>query len=927
MSRPIAVLLLLSSSWLLFAAEAIPPSTVTGTLNIVWGDGRPGTDEGHEVAFVTTDDGETIQVLLDDAVVRNAGGLLALNRKRVTITGVWKSHDTAPGGPRALQATRISLAEDRGPAPLPEEDQPISGPQPWVSIPCKFSDVAAEPRNQAFFQDMYASVYPGLDHYWREQSYNIANVSGSTSTNWFTLPQPRSYYVTSSSPGGANLNNLAIDCIAAADPTVNFGNYVGINLMFNDYLDCCAWGGGRFMTLDGVSKSWRVTWDPPWAFNNASVIAHEMGHGFGLPHSSGMYGAVYDNQWDVMSDTWTNCANSQHPTYGCLGSHTISQYKNFLEWIPPANRYTHPFGTVSTIALEQLALPATGNYRLAKIPTNASGTRYYTAELRRKVGYDVQLPGQGVILHLVDEPTSGIYAYVVDADGNGNTGDAGGIWTAGETFTDPLTGMTIQVNSMSGTGAVITIDYPPLPSISINDVTVAEGNSGLTAATFTASLSPSSASPVTVHYTTASGTATGSTSFSNSAAIVIPSGGTASPYPASIPVSGVGTIAKVTVTLAGYTHTFPRDVDVLLVGPGGQSVVLMSDAGGGTNVSNLTLTIDDDASSSFDASTPTSGTYKPTNVEDFEGPDGYPSPAPASGYGSVLSIFNGTNANGTWLLYVVDDFNGDSGTFSGGWSLSITGTNGDYFSSSNTITFSPGTTTVPVTIQVRGDVVAEPDETFFVNLSGAVGATIADAQGLGTIANDDGPPIPTNVVATANSATSVNVTWTPIAGISSYRVYRRASSGGPFSLVGSPAAPPFSDTTASANTAYLYLVRSFSGSESPDSNRDLATTTMFTDPALIAGTTRIKLAHFTELLTAVNATRVLAGLGTIAFTAPTPAPGVTVRRQHLLDLRTALDAARSALTLPALVYTDPVITAGATRIKAAHITEVRNGTQ
>jgi chitinase len=76
---------------------------------------------------------------------------------------------------------------------------------------------------------------------------------------------------------------------------------------------------------------------------------------------------------------------------------------------------------------------------------------------------------------------------------------------------------------------------------------------------------------------------------------------------------------------------------------------------------------------------------------------------------------------------------------------SATATSGaDYVDGNLTLSFAIGETTKAVSVTVNGDTAVEPDETFVVNLSAAVGATIADAQGQGTIVNDDiaGPPAP-----------------------------------------------------------------------------------------------------------------------------------------------------------------------------------------
>ena len=106
---------------------------------------------------------------------------------------------------------------------------------------------------------------------------------------------------------------------------------------------------------------------------------------------------------------------------------------------------------------------------------------------------------------------------------------------------------------------------------------------------------------------------------------------------------------------------------------------------------------------------------------------------------------------------------------------------------------------------------------------------------------------------------------------------------------------------------------------------DPATTILFTDDPLVAGTTKVKGIHLTEERTAVNAFRVAAGLLTVTFT-DTVGPTLKVKAFHVNELRTALDPARSTLGLTAVPYTDsPTVTANVTKVKAAHFQEIRNG--
>ena len=179
----------------------------------------------------------------------------------------------------------------------------------------------------------------------------------------------------------------------------------------------------------------------------------------------------------------------------------------------------------------------------------------------------------------------------------------------------------------------------------------------------------------------------GAQTFTNATAITIPAtgtgtstGGPATPYPSNISVSGLTVpIGRVSITLNGLSHTFPDDLDVLLVAPDGAKLIVLSDAGDTNDAVGLNLTFSDQTLAALpDAGPFGSGTYRPRNYGTLLDP--FPAPAPSflaadspapGGTATFASQFKGHDGNGTWSLYIVDDANGDTGAIAGGWSITF----------------------------------------------------------------------------------------------------------------------------------------------------------------------------------------------------------------------------------------------------------------
>jgi hypothetical protein len=147
---------------------------------------------------------------------------------------------------------------------------------------------------------------------------------------------------------------------------------------------------------------------------------------------------------------------------------------------------------------------------------------------------------------------------------------------------------------------------------------------------------------------------------------------------------------------------------------------------------------------------------------------------------------------------------------------------------------------------------------------------------------------------------------------------------GAFTVIARPAGTSYTDSGLSPNTTYVYRVRATGGTgttPSGYSNRDHATTVMFTDDPLVTKVTVIKAVHLTELRTAVNAVRAAAGLAPATWTDPNPSR-VSIKAVHITELRNALTPALTVLGKSAS-YSDPTLARG-TVVKAVDFQEIRN---
>jgi hypothetical protein len=239
-------------------------------------------------------------------------------------------------------------------------------------------------------------------------------------------------------------------------------------------------------------------------------------------------------------------------------------------------------------------------------------------------------------------------------------------------------------NGLANGNALYITGFVP-PSLSIGGVTLDEGNAGQTNAVFTVRLPAPTQRDVIVQYATEDGTAlAGSDYTATSGTLSIPAGRASGTI--SVPIRGD--------LLNESNETFFLNLsnaqNAVIASGQATGVIRNDDAPPAISISNLTV------SESATGATLTVSLSAPS--------------------GQIVSVDYAT-ANGTALAP------------------------GDYASASGTVTFAPGVTSRTIAVTPLNDGQTEGSESFFVNLSNAQNATLADTQGVVTISDDDLPTL------------------------------------------------------------------------------------------------------------------------------------------------------------------------------------------
>lgn len=459
------------------AQTAAASGRYEGVLSVLWADPQDHAGEGEIIFKLNTADGRRVPLTVGPDLQSQA---IQAGGKSVTVVG--SSVASAAGG-ESVAATAIEVSA------IAPQAAAVKGTKKVLYILLKFKGDRQEPFKPKHYLDLTnpmrgsGKIPSTINAFYDAVSYGVFQWSAQVAGNkWYTLSKTHAEICPGPTNGGCpNLETAGDEAMQLVKNDVDVRKFDTINFVFNNDLNCCAFGGSGY-TYKG--RSWGVTWEPPWG-QQAGIYAHELGHSLGLPHSGWRYG-TYDSNHDQMSrgtsinqkrcafyDSVNNGGRKTPVMCDEPGSGYIMAHQNHLGWIPKAQVAIHKSRQPAVYDIEANALPFGKTLKVVQIcltdspcTTSDPAGRFITVEVKTKTkAFDRGVPSEGVIIHDVAmargpitgpcyvNPQTG-WAMPYDAtpgDWDPNTCQGAGLsnmaYLPGQTLQDDFLGFKVEVLS------------------------------------------------------------------------------------------------------------------------------------------------------------------------------------------------------------------------------------------------------------------------------------------------------------------------------------------------------------------------------------------------------------------------------------------------------------------------------------------------
>jgi hypothetical protein len=324
---------------------------------------------------------------------------------------------------------------------------------PWAVILCRFKDSDEPPLPRERYDELFTTAGSGklnMTDFFRDMSHGKLDLSGSQVFGWFTLEQKRSDYVGSGTNGKGRQDLIAWARKAATDNGVDLSKFFSVVVSAHPPAD--VFGGPNGAVVD----DWR---GPPLGATSLSpsIVGQEMGHVYGLQHSSADgSGAAYMDQWDVMStaSAYMRANPLLKDALFQIGPGLNAANMDYCGWLDQSRVWTiGDYEQTATVQLRPLHRRDLPGYLVARV------AQYYI-EFRVPEIWDAGIPQAAVLVHDLFNGVSYIYS---GASGNQALVE-GDSFQRGDP-SDPLGALVrIEVTDIDAAGRTATLEVVRRPN-------------------------------------------------------------------------------------------------------------------------------------------------------------------------------------------------------------------------------------------------------------------------------------------------------------------------------------------------------------------------------------------------------------------------------------------------------------------------------